>query len=74
MKKIFVLFAVITALTVNTFAYTPSFALSGENETQDPVFRVRIFAKMIQTEQIPLPVIQLWQLRNQTLLHEFVLV
>ena len=52
MKKIFVLFAVITALTVNTFAYTPSFALSGENETQDPVFRVRIFAKMIQTEQI----------------------
>ncbi len=51
MKKLFVLFAVITALTVNTFAYTPSFLMNGESLTTDNVFKVRITAKMTEKNE-----------------------
>ncbi len=51
MKKLFVLFAVITALTVNTFAYTPSYALTGEKLTSDDVFVVRVTAKMTEIKE-----------------------
>ena len=57
MRKIFVLFAVVTALTVNTCAYTPSFTVTGDDILSSPVFSVRISARITetQTEETTLP-------------------
>ena len=57
MKKLFVLLAVIAALTVNTCAYTPSFTVTGDDILSSPVFSVRISAMITetQTEETTLP-------------------
>ncbi|MBR6645441.1 MAG: hypothetical protein IKL21_06730 [Clostridia bacterium] len=49
MKKLFVLLAVIAALTVNTCAYTPSFTVTGDDILSSPVFSVRISAMITET-------------------------
>lgn len=51
MKKLFVLFVIIIALTVNTFAYTPSFLIDGESVTTDNVFKVRITAEIKEKKE-----------------------
>ena len=50
MKKLFVLLAVIAALTVNTCAYTPSFTVTGDDILSSPVFSVRISAMITETQ------------------------
>lgn len=50
MKRILILCAVISALTLNTFAYSAFFTLSGESVTEDPFFKVRISARISKTD------------------------
>lgn len=53
MKNILILCAVIAALTLNTFAHSAFFTLSGESVTSNPVFKVRISARISKAEVMP---------------------
>ncbi len=53
MKRILILFAVISALILNTYAHSAFFTLSGESVTANSVFKVRISARISEAEVMP---------------------